>query len=418
MGIRSEESALDTALRQFERAADYLSLDGDIRGILGRCRREFTVNFPVKMDDGSVTVFTGYRVQHNLARGPAKGGIRYSPQVNLDEVRALSMWMTWKTALMDVPFGGAKGGVACDPSRVSEGELERITRRYAVEISVLMGPESDIPAPDVGTNSRVMGWIMDTYSMNRGYSVPGVVTGKPIGVGGSRGREGATGRGVVFCCLEACKDLGLDPRRCSAVVQGYGNVGAATVRFLADAGIRVVGVSDINGGVVNGEGIDVERLAVYFRAHGTVAGFPEGDRVSNPELLEYPADILIPAAVEGQIVAQNAGRINAKLVVEAANGPTTSGADAILRERGVTVVPDILANAGGVVVSYFEWVQARQALFWDDEEITARLRRVMTESYRQVHTLATAENLDMRAAAYIIAVGRVADAIKSRGIYP
>ena len=406
------------ALRQFHDAADHLSLKRGIREYLATPHRELVVNFPVQMDDGSVRLFTGYRVHHSSVLGPTKGGIRYSPEVRISEVRALAMWMTWKSALMHLPYGGAKGGVACDPRQLSRRELERLTRRYATEISVLMGPLSDIPAPDVGTNADVMAWIMDTYSMHKGYSVSSVVTGKPIPIGGSVGRSDATGRGVLIATREAARLRGIPLAGSRVAIQGFGNVGEAAARLLHEQGCRIVAVSDIAGGCVQPSGLDPRAVLQHMRRTGTVMGFPGATTVSNADLLELPCEILIPAAIEGQITGDNAARIQAEIIVEAANGPTTPEADAILAGRGVLVVPDILANAGGVTVSYFEWVQDLQAYFWSVEEINEHLERIMVSTFGRVAALAEAQRVTLRTAALIVAVQRVADALLTRGIYP
>ncbi|MHB1574890.1 MAG: Glu/Leu/Phe/Val family dehydrogenase [Candidatus Dormibacteria bacterium] len=408
-----------TAQRQFDQAASLLELDPGMRAVLRQVRREFTVNFPVRMDDGTIRVFTGYRVQHNLTRGPAKGGIRYHPQVSLDEVKALSMWMTWKCAVTNLPYGGAKGGVICDPSQLSQQELENMTRRFASEISLLIGPESDIPAPDVNTNQQTMAWIMDTISMEKGYSVPATVTGKPLSIGGSEGRPAATGRGVKVVTLEACRRLGWDPSECSVAIQGFGNVGSVSAELLHAEGFKVVAVSDVFGGIYNRDGLDVPALLQHQAQHGRVGGFPGArEELSNAALLELPVTILVPAALENQFSLENAARIQAKLVVEAANGPTTPEADDIFHQRGVVVVPDILANAGGVTVSYFEWVQDLQSFFWEEKEINARLTRIMERAYQQVDDLAKEHRTTLRMGAYCLAVKRVADATAVRGIYP
>ncbi|MHB1007005.1 MAG: Glu/Leu/Phe/Val family dehydrogenase [Chloroflexota bacterium] len=408
----------EVALEQFDQVADLLDLDSGMREILRHPKRELTVNFPVKMDDGSVRVFTGHRVQHNLARGPAKGGIRYHPDVTIDEVRALSMWMTWKCAVVNIPYGGAKGGVVCDPKQMSLSELERLTRRYTTEIMLLIGPDSDIPAPDVNTNSRTMAWIMDTYSMHKGYSVPAVVTGKPIAIGGSEGRTEATGRGCMYTILEALKHKGMDVKQTTTVVQGFGNVGGITAQLLYEKGSRIVALSDSRGGVYNPKGIDPNFALRFKQEHGTFAGFPDAEMVTNEELLELPCDILVPAALEGQITRRNAGHVKAKIVAEGANGPTTPEADRILYERGVFMIPDVLANAGGVTVSYFEWVQDLQNLFWDVDEINARLERIIVRSFHEVLNACALKEVDMRKAAYCLAVRRVAEASQTRGLYP
>ena len=406
------------AVAQFDAAAEQLNLSQELRAIRRAPKRELTVNFPVRMDDGRVEMFTGYRVQHNINRGPAKGGIRFDANVSIDEVRALAMWMTWKCAVVNIPFGGAKGGVIVDPRNLSRTELERLTRRYATEIAGVIGPESDIPAPDVNTNPQVMAWIMDTYSMHKGYSVPAVVTGKPLSVGGSEGRMEATGRGVSVVTREACKALGIELKGARVVVQGFGNVGSITARLLHEAGCKIVSLSDIYGAIYNPDGLDVSLALRYVQEHGTLKDLPGAQQMDSKSALELPCDILIPAALEGQITYQNAPRIQARLVVEAANGPTTTDADAILRERGIDVVPDILANAGGVTVSYFEWVQDLQHFFWAEDEINQRLEHIMTRSFAAVQAKKEEQNCDYRLAAYLLAVARVAEATQVRGIYP
>ena len=412
------EDPWEMALRQFNRAADHLPLKRGIRDFLAYPHRELTVNFPVKMDDGSVRIFTGYRVHHSTVLGPTKGGIRYAPQVDLNEVRALAMWMSWKCALMHLPYGGAKGGVTVDPTALSRTELEHLTRRYATEISVVMGPQSDIPAPDVGTNEQIMAWIMDTYSMHRGHSVPAVVTGKPVSIGGSAGRREATGRGVMIVTREAAKARELALDRAPVVVQGFGNVGSVAAYLLHDQGCKIVGLSDIYSAIHNPKGLDPRAVLAHMRQSGRVEGFPGSQAVSNSELLELPCDILVPAAIEGQITRANAARIQAKMIVEGANGPTTPDADDILNNRGIFIVPDILANAGGVIVSYFEWVQDLSSLFWSEEEINARLEPIMVQAFNGVVRLAAEREVDLRTAALIYAVRRVADALLIRGIYP
>jgi glutamate dehydrogenase (NAD(P)+) len=418
--LMAPESPFATAQEQLHRVGRLLGLDEGMLAILSQCRREFTVNFPVRMDDGSTQIFTGYRVQHNDARGPVKGGIRYSPLVTLDEVKALAMWMTWKCAVVNLPYGGAKGGVIVDPRSLSDAELERLTRRYASEISIVISPEMDIPAPDLGTDPRVMAWIMDTYSMHHGHSMPGVVTGKPLGIGGSRGRYEATGRGVLFITEEACKRTGKSLQGQKVAVQGFGNVGGVAARLLSQAGATVVAVSDSRGGIYKPDGLDVESLYNHRLAGGLLADHPSRDHsdVSNAELLELSVDILVPAALEGQITEMNAGNVKAGMVVEAANGPVTPRADEILAERGIEVVPDIVANAGGVVVSYFEWVQDLQSFFWEETEVNTRLHRIMISAFNEVSTVSQARNLRLRDAAYVVAVERVVDAIQLRGIYP
>ncbi len=408
----------EMALMQFDEAADILGLPQPLAAILRKPNRELVVNFPVRLDNGNVEMFTGYRVQHNINRGPAKGGIRYSLGVSLDEVRALAMWMTWKCAVVNIPFGGAKGGVICDPRNMSRTELERMTRRYATEISLLIGPNSDIPAPDMNTNPQIMAWIMDTYSMHKGYSVPAVITGKPLAIGGSEGRLEATGRGVMIVTAQAMHDLDMLPEKSSVVVQGFGNVGSIAVRLLYEMGCKVVGLSDISGGVYNPEGINVIEALRYVQLNGKLLNMPGTEAVSNSELLELPCDILVPAALENQITRENAARIKARLVVEAANGPTTPEAERILLNNGVMVVPDILANAGGVTVSYFEWVQDIQHFFWTEKEINQRLEEIMIRSYQEVRRKTEEQKTHMRLGAYLLAVSRVAEATELRGVYP
>jgi glutamate dehydrogenase (NAD(P)+) len=418
---RLEASAfepLDVALEQYDRAADRLGLSSDVRDVLRYPKRELTVHFPVKMDDGSTRVFTGYRIQHNINRGPAKGGIRYHPSVNLDEIKALAMWMTWKCAVVKIPYGGAKGGVICNPKELSLRELERLTRRYTTEIALLIGPDSDIPAPDVNTNAQTMAWMMDTYSMHSGFSIPGVVTGKPLSVGGSEGRGDATGRGTVYCIQEAARAIDLDLSTARVAVQGFGNVGEATARLLAELGCKIVALSDSTGGIHRADGIDPARALQQKQETGSVVGTPRTDRISNMDLLEVECDVLIPAALEGVLTEANAGRVKAQIVAEAANGPTAPGADRILESNGVMVIPDILCNAGGVTVSYFEWVQDREEFFWTIEEINARLRRLMTRAFDDTMRVSREHQVEPRLAAYMLAVGRVAEATLTRGIYP
>jgi glutamate dehydrogenase (NAD(P)+) len=416
--LREPDNPWHNAQSQFDAAAELLSLDPSLRAVLREVRREFTVRFPVQMDDGSVRMFEGYRVQHNTTRGPAKGGIRFHPECSLDEVKALAMWMTWKCALANLPFGGAKGGVIVDPAEISHGELERLTRRFASEITVLIGPESDIPAPDVNTSAEIMAWIMDTLSMEIGHSVPAVVTGKPLDIGGSEGRPRATGRGVTVVALEACRHLGRDPSNTTVAVQGFGNVGSVSALLMHEAGFRICAVSDVSGGIHDPGGLDIPALLEHRRAGLPLATFPGVTEVSNQALLELPVDVLVPAALESQITANNAARIRARLIVEGANGPTTTDADHILERRGVVVVPDILANAGGVTVSYFEWVQDLQSFFWEEPEINHRLEKVMRRGFAQMVELAQAYGVSWRMGAYLVAVKRVADATAVRGIYP
>jgi glutamate dehydrogenase (NAD(P)+) len=412
-------SAYETALAQYDRATRRMSLDENVVEYMRWPRREFIVNFPVKRDNGKIEMFTGYRVHHSTVMGPSKGGIRYSLHVTLDEVRALAMWMTWKCALVNIPYGGAKGGVVVDPKTLSRAELEALTRRYASELIPLISPHSDIPAPDMGTNPQVMAWIMDTYSMTVGYSVPAVVTGKPVNIGGSQGRIEATGRGVVICMAEALRRKGsLRPSETSVAIQGFGNVGANAAAYAHELGFKVVAVSDVNGGLYNPNGLDIPSVRNYLAETGTLLGFAGGDSITNTELLTLPCDVLIPAAMEGQITESIAPSVQAKLIVEGANGPTTPEADDILNERGILLVPDILANAGGVVVSYFEWVQDLQAFFWDEEEVFRQLERIMIRSYEATSRTAEDYNVDMRTAAQITAIDRVGKALMTRGFYP
>ena len=412
------ENTLANAQRQFDIAADLLDLDGGLRKILRVPQRELSVNFPVRMDDGRIEVFNGFRVQHNINRGPAKGGIRYHPDVSFDDVRALAMWMTWKCATVNIPYGGAKGAVIVDPKQLSQSELERLTRRYTSEISLLIGPERDIPAPDVGTTPQVMAWIMDTFSMHSGHTVPAVVTGKPLNVGGSQGRNESTARGLVYILREASRHLSFDIARSKVVVQGFGTVGLTIARLLDELGASVIAVSDSRGGIYSQGGLPIGDVVAHKARTGALAGFPGADGISNKELLELPCDILVPAALENQITAANAGRIKARLVGEAANGPVTPDADDILYDKGVFVIPDILAGAGGVTVSYFEWVQGLQEFFWSEREVNAQLERVMTGAFQNVLRAAQERKVHMRTAAYLLAVSRVAQATMTRGIYP
>lgn len=408
----------EAALEYLDDAAELMGLNPGIHEVLRWPKRSLVVSIPVRLDSGDIKVFTGYRVHHDVTRGPAKGGIRYHPDVTLDEVKALAMWMTWKCAVVNIPYGGAKGGVVVDPKALSRGELERMTRRYASEILPFIGPEKDIPAPDVNTDEQIMAWIMDTYSMNIGYSVPGVVTGKPVSVGGSYGRGGSTSRGVMFQVLSAVKTRGLGVEDVSVAVQGFGKVGGAAARMLHDQGCRIVAVSDHLGGVRNERGLNPEAIEVHKREAGTVAEFPEGEGISNEDLLELDVDVLVPAALEGVINESNADAVRARIIVEGANGPTTPKADRILNERGAFIVPDILANAGGVTVSYFEWVQDLQAYFWTEEEVNHRLRQVMEASFLDVYGMAQSKGYTMRQAATVLAVSRVAEAQRVRGLYP
>jgi glutamate dehydrogenase (NAD(P)+) len=418
VAVAGMQSAGQVALEQYDRAADKLNLGAAVREVLRYPKREVTVHFPVQLDDGTSRVFTGYRVWHNIARGPAKGGMRFHPQSDLQEIRALAMLMTWKCACVKIPYGGAKGGVTCDPKALSLRELEHLTRRFTTEISDMIGPDSDIPAPDVNTNAQIMAWMMDTYSMHRGFSVTGVVTGKPVSIGGSEGRQEATGRGVVYTIQEAAKSVDLDLTGARVVVQGYGNAGESAARFIAELGAKVIAVSDSRGGVFNGDGLDLQLVTRHKQETGSVIGTPRTRPVDNAELLELDCDILIPAALEGVITERNAPRIRARIIAEAANGPTNPAADDILRQRGVMIIPDILCNAGGVTVSYFEWVQDREEFFWSIDEINARLRRVMVRSFDDVHRTAIEHDVDMRLAAYMLSVSRVAEATLTRGFYP
>ncbi len=411
--------ALTMALTQFDAAADRLELDALMRVILRRPQRELEVNFPVRYDDDSGSqIFKGYRVQHNITRGPAKGGVRYDAATTLDDVRALAMWMTWKCAVVAIPFGGAMGAVVVDPKTLSRKTIERLTRRYATEISILMGPESDIPGPDVNTDAQIMAWIMDTYSMHAGYSAPAVVTGKPLSIGGSEQRNEAAALSVVGVLKLAAEEnkLALDDAR--VAIQGFGKVGAHTAEYLAQQGVRVVAVSDRQGGLFDERGLDIPAVVRHKSETGTVVGFPGAQAVSVAETLEVPCEVLIPAATQGQITGENARRVQARLIVEGANGPTTPEADAIFAERGVPVVPDILANAGGVTVSYFEWVQDIQSFFWEADEINERLQQVIERAYQEVTKLAHDHECDLRMAASMLAIRRVADATQTRGIYP
>jgi glutamate dehydrogenase (NAD(P)+) len=406
------------ALQQFEAAAEKLNLSEDMREVLRQPKRELAVNFPVRLDSGRIKTFTGYRVQHNVSRGPAKGGIRYGPDVTLDEVKALAMWMTWKCAVVGIPYGGAKGGVICDPKHMSPGELERLTRRYASEIAIVIGPHSDIPAPDVNTNAQVMAWIMDTYSMHEGYSIPAVVTGKPLSIGGSEGRNDATATGVLFVTRQAARRMDMPLRGARVSIQGYGNAGAVAARLFDNEGCKVVAVSDTGGGIYNETGLDPAAVLRHKQERGSVIGFPRAQQVGVQDVLEVPCDILVPAATEGVLTAGNADRVQARIVAEAANGPTTPEADKMLFDKGIVVVPDILANAGGVTVSYFEWVQDLQSFFWGVEEITQKLEVIMNRAFAAVAEKAEQYHCDMRLAANMLAISRVAEATQIRGIYP
>lgn len=402
---------------RFDFAAQKLGLDEGIWKILRQPSREIIVHFPVLMDDGKIEVFTGYRVQHSVARGPAKGGIRYAPDVSLDEVRALASWMTWKCAVVNIPFGGAKGGVICDPKRMSQGELERLTRRYTSELIEFIGPEKDVPAPDMNTNEQTMAWIMDTYSMHMRQTVTSVVTGKPVNIGGSRGRTAATGRGVSVACDQSLRYLGMTPGECRVVVQGFGNVGSNAALLLQEKGYRVVGIAEWDGGLYNSVGINIPALLEHRRKTGSIRGFAGAEEANSDELITSECEILIPAATENVLTSRNAARVRAKIVVEGANGPTTPAADNILADKGVFVVPDILANAGGVTASYFEWVQDRMGYFWTEDEVNERLDRIMMSSFTDVIRYAEGHEVNNRIAAYMLAIDRVAYTTKQRGIY-
>jgi glutamate dehydrogenase (NAD(P)+) len=411
-------SPLSDARTQLAEAAELLGLSDGVHQMLGTARRELTVSVPLRRDDGSIELFIGHRVQHNFSRGPAKGGLRYSPHVNLDEVRALAMWMTWKCALLDVPYGGAKGGIAIDPRRYSSAELERLTRRYTSEVLPIIGPERDIPAPDIGTGEQTMAWMMDTYSVSVGHTVPAVVTGKPLSLGGSLGRASATSRGVIDVALSALRFRGIRPDGATAVVQGFGKVGRDAARFLDESGVRIVAVSDVDGAVYNAAGINFATLDEHVSTTGSVSGAAGTEPITGAELLELDVDLLVPAAVEGVLHAGNAGRVAARVIVEGANGPTTTDADAILAGRDVLVVPDILANAGGVVVSYFEWVQAKQTFRWSAQDVDDRLHARMRSAWDAVVSFAQKRNVSLRLAATALAVDRVTEAHRLRGLYP
>ncbi len=416
--VQSQQNVWQMAQRQLDEVASLIGLDENIHAYLREPKRVLAVSVPVGMDNGKLKVFEGYRVQHNLSRGPGKGGIRFHPDVTLDEVKALAMWMTWKCALANIPFGGAKGGVICDTKSMSLKELEGLTRRFTSEISIIIGPEKDIPAPDVYTTPQIMAWIMDTYSMQKGYSIPGVVTGKPIAIGGSLGRDKATARGCLYVTNEAIKELGIKHDGARVAIQGFGNAGMYAAELMAADGYSIVAVSDSRGGVANPKGLDVGGLTAFKQETGTVTGFSGGERISNKDVLECDCEVLVPAALEKVITRENASRIRAKIVAEAANGPTLPEADQILHERGIMVLPDILANAGGVSVSYFEWVQDLQENFWEEDEINERLRRKMVRAFRETLEQAKKYKTDMRHGAYVVAVGRVAEATKLRGVYP
>lgn len=412
-----EENPFESMMSRFDEAARLLDLDPNLYAIMRWPNREITCYIPVYMDDGHIEVFKGFRVQHSFARGPAKGGIRYSPDVTLDEVRALAAWMTWKCAVVNVPFGGGKGGVICDPHQMSSIELERLTRRFAAELIDFIGPERDVPAPDMNTNEQVMAWIMDTYSMHARHTVNAVVTGKPVDIGGSRGRRDATGRGLLIVCNEAVKKFGLKIPETRVAIQGSGNVGGTAARLMHELGYKVVAISDVYGGIVNEKGLDVPAVLAYLAEQKTLEGFPGADYISNADLLEIDCDILMPAATENQINSKNAGRIKCKVLAEGANGPTTANADRILAENGVFVIPDILANAGGVTVSYFEWVQNRMGYYWKEDVVNERLEDIMVASFADVVKFAESHNVNPRIASYMLAIDRVGKDVRMRGIY-
>jgi len=412
-----EKNPFDAMIERFDRAAQILGLDPDLYAVMRVPSREIKIYIPVKMDSGRIEVFEGYRVQHNFARGPAKGGIRYAPDVTLDEVKALAAWMTWKCAVVNVPFGGAKGGIVCDPRQMSEGELERLTRRYAAELIDFIGPDRDVPAPDMNTDEQIMAWIMDTYSMHARHTVTAIVTGKPVALGGSLGRREATGRGLMFCIDEAIKRFGLTPEKTRVVVQGAGNVGGIGAKLMHEKGYKVIAISEINGGIYNPNGLDIPSALEYLRNKKTFEGYPNAEYITNQELLELECDVLAPCATENQITSQNAHRVNCKILAEGANGPTTPKADKVLYEKGVFVIPDILANAGGVTVSYFEWVQDRMGYFWREDEVNERLKDKMVASFNELCQFAEKHKVDTRTAAYMLAIDRVAYDTKMRGIY-
>ena len=412
-----EANPFESMMSRFARAAQLLQLDADLYAVMRVPNRELKVYIPTRMDSGRIQVFEGFRVQHNFARGPAKGGIRYAPDVSLDEVRALAAWMTWKCAVVNVPFGGAKGGIICDPNLMSQGELERMTRRYAAELLDFIGPEKDVPAPDMNTNEQTMAWIMDTYSMHARHTVNAVVTGKPIDLGGSRGRREATGRGILIVVQEACKRFKMEPGNTRVVVQGSGNVGGIGAQLLHEAGFKVVAISDVHGGIHNANGLDIPAAMKHLRNTKSFEGFPGAEYVSNAELLELDCDVLVPAATENQITSQNADRLKCKILAEGANGPTTAAADEMLYQKGIFVIPDILANAGGVTVSYFEWVQDRMGYFWREDVVNERLQEKMVASFNDLCRYADAHSVDTRTAAYMLAIDRVAYDTRMRGIY-
>jgi len=415
--VDKEANPWESQRARFDLAAQKLNLDEGLWRVLRYPNREITVHIPVQMDDGHLEVFTGFRVQHSIARGPAKGGIRYAPDVTLDEVRALASWMTWKCAVVNIPFGGAKGGVICDPHKMSMSEVERMTRRYTAELIEFLGPEKDVPAPDVNTNEQIMAWMMDTYSMHMRQTVTAVVTGKPINIGGSRGRREATGRGVMIVSDEACRKLGIDPKGARVIVQGFGNVGSNAAQLMHEAGYRIVGIAEVDGGLYNKNGIDIKALIEFRQKNGTIQGFPGAEKYDSAELLITGCEILIPAATENVITSRNVDQVKCRILAEGANGPTTSAADDVLAEKGVFVIPDILANAGGVTTSYFEWVQDRQGYFWKESVVNEQLETIMKSSFEDVVRYAENHKVNNRIAAYMLAIDRVAYTIRQRGIY-
>jgi glutamate dehydrogenase (NAD(P)+) len=417
ISLEQETNTWEAQSTRFDFAAQKLNLDEGLWKVLRYPNRELIVHIPVAMDSGKLEVFTGFRVQHSIARGPAKGGVRYSPDVTLDEVRALASWMTWKCAVVNIPFGGAKGGIICDPHKMSQGELERMTRRYTAELVEFIGPEKDVPAPDVNTNEQIMAWMMDTYSMHMRQTVTSIVTGKPINIGGSRGRREATGRGIMIVCDEAIKKLGLRPQDTRVIVQGFGNVGSNCARLMAQAGYKIIGIIEVDGSIYNAGGLNVEALCAYRERTRTIAGFPEAEKADAFELMLSDCEILIPAAIENQITSRNAARVKCRILAEGANGPTTAAADEILAGKGVFIIPDILCNAGGVTTSYFEWVQDRQGYFWKEAVVNERLEDIMVSAFQDVVRFAETHNVNNRIAAYMLAIDRVAYTIRQRGIY-
>jgi len=414
----AEKNAYEVALENFDLAANALDLDNNVRAMIKYPERELAVSVPVRMDSGKIVRFQGYRVQHSTQRGPAKGGIRFHPNVTIDEVRALATWMTWKCAVVNIPYGGGKGGITCNPKDMSAGELERMTRRYASAILPIIGPEKDIPAPDVYTTPQIMAWIMDTYSMMKGYPVTGVVTGKPISLGGSLGRNEATGRGVFYTVRSSCEKLGVPLVGARTVVQGFGNAGSVAANLMFEAGAKVIAVSDTKGGIFNAKGLDIPAVVAFKNRTGTVAGFPGAEKISDAELLAMECEVLIPAALENAITAANAGDVRARIVAEAANGPVTPEADRIFDQNCIFLIPDILCNAGGVTVSYFEWVQDENHLFWDENDVNAKLEKIMARSFNDVFEIHVSRHVNMRLAANMLGVGRVAEACRVRGLYP